>query len=78
MEFLYEYGLFLAKAITLVIAIVAIVMVIASSAMKPAGKKGELELNDLSEEFIDVEEDIIHYLLSKEELKEKDKKDKKA
>ncbi|MFT5023989.1 MAG: serine protease SohB, partial [Colwellia sp.] len=62
MEFLYEYGLFLAKAITLVIAIVAIVTVIASSAMKPAGKKGELELNDLSEEFIDVEEDIIHYL----------------
>ncbi|TWX54556.1 protease SohB [Colwellia hornerae] len=78
MEFLYEYGLFLAKAITFVIAIVAIVTVIASSAMKPAGKKGELELNDLSEEFIDVEEDIIHYLLSKEELKEKDKKDKKA
>jgi serine protease SohB len=45
LEFLYEYGLFLAKAITLVIAIVAIVAVIASSAMKPIGKKGEWELN---------------------------------
>ncbi len=78
MEFLYEYGLFLAKVVTFVLAVVAIVAVIASSAMKPGGKKGELELTDLSEEFSDVEEDITHYLLSKEELKEKEKKDKKA
>jgi serine protease SohB len=78
LEFLYEYGLFLAKVVTFVIAVVVIVALIASSAMKPGGKKGELELTDLSEEFSDVEEDIIHYLLSKDELKEKEKKDKKA
>jgi len=78
LEFLYEYGLFLAKVVTFVIAVVAIVAVIASSAMKQGGKKGELELTDLSEEFSDVEEDITHYLLSKDELKEKEKKDKKA
>jgi serine protease SohB len=78
LEFLYEYGLFLAKAVTFVIAVVAIITVIASSAMKQGGKKGELELTDLSEEFSEVEEDITHYLLTKEELKEKEKKDKKA
>jgi serine protease SohB len=78
LEFLYEYGLFLAKVVTFFIAVVVIVALIASSAMKQGGKKGELELTDLSEEFSDVEEDIIHYLLSKDELKEKEKKDKKA
>jgi serine protease SohB len=78
LEFLYEYGLFLAKVVTFVIAVVVIVALIASSAMKQGGKKGELELTDLSEEFSDVEEDITHYLLSKDELKEKEKKDKKA
>ena len=78
LEFLYEYGLFLAKTITFVIAVVAIIIAIASSAMKQGGKKGELEIIDLSEQYIEVEEDIIHQLLSKEELKEKEKKDKKA
>lgn len=57
---------------------IAIIIAIASSAMKQGGKKGELEITDLSEQYNDVEEDIIHHLLSKEELKEKEKKDKKA
>lgn len=78
MEFLYEYGLFLAKAITFVIAVVAIIIAIASSAMKQGDKKGELEITDLSEQYKEVEEDIIHHLLSKEALKEKEKSDKKA
>lgn len=78
MEFLYEYGLFLAKAITFVVAVVAIIAAIAASAMKQTSKKGELEITDLSEQFTDVEEDFIHHLLSKDELKEKEKQDKKA
>lgn len=78
MEFLYEYGLFLAKAITFVVAVGAIIVVIASSAMKQGGKAGELEITDLSEQYKEVEEDIVHFLLSKEELKDKEKQDKKA
>jgi serine protease SohB len=78
LEFLYEYGLFLAKAVTFVIAVVAIVVVIASSAMKQGSSKGELEITDLSEEYKEVEEDIVHHLLSKDELKNKEKQDKKA
>ena len=77
MEFLYEYGLFLAKAITFVIAVIAIIIAIASSAMKQGGKKGELEIIDLSEQYLEVEEDIIHHLLSKEEMKDKEKQEKK-
>ncbi|MFD2166417.1 protease SohB [Thalassotalea euphylliae] len=78
MEFLYEYGLFLAKAITFVVAVIAIVAVVAGEAMKQKGKKGHLEIDDLSEHFEDVEQEIVHALLSKDELKEKEKADKKA
>jgi len=78
LEFLYEYGLFLAKAITFVITFVVIVAVVASSAMKQNTKKGQLEITDLSEEYLEVEEDFIHHLLSKDELKAKEKRDKKA
>jgi len=34
LEFLYEYGLFLAKTITFVVAVMAIVAVVAVSAIK--------------------------------------------
>ena len=77
MEFLYEYGLFLAKTVTFVLAVLAIIAGIAASAMKQNAKKGDLEITDLSEQFRDVEEDIIHHILSKEELKQKEKEDKK-
>ena len=76
MEFLYEYGLFLAKTVTFVIAVMAIVVVIAASAIKQKHKKGELEITDLSEQFEDVEQEVIHALLSKDELKKKEKNDK--
>jgi len=77
LEFLYEYGLFLAKTVTFVIAVIAIVIVIATSAIKQKHKKGELEITDLSEQFEDVEQEVIHALLNKEELKQKEKNDKK-
>ncbi|WP_286235237.1 protease SohB [Thalassotalea sediminis] len=78
MEFLYEYGLFLAKTITFVLAFAGIVAIIAASAMKQAQKKGELEVSDISEQLKDIEEEVTHHLLSKEALKEKEKQDKKA
>jgi serine protease SohB len=77
LEFLYEYGLFLAKTITFVIAVVAIVVIATASAIKHKHKKGELEITDLSEQFEEVEQEIVHALLNDEELKQKEKKDKK-
>jgi serine protease SohB len=77
LDFLYEYGLFLAKTVTFVLAFVAIVTVIAASAIKQKHKKGELEITDLSEHFEEVEQEVIHALLNKEELKQKEKADKK-
>lgn len=78
MEFLYDYGLFLAKTITFVLAVIAIIVAIAASAMKQKAKKGELEIEDLSEHFEDVEQEVTHALMTKEELKAKEKQDKKA
>lgn len=78
MEFLYEYGLFLAKTLTFVIALVVIIGVIASSAVKQKSRKGELDIEDLSAQFEETENDVLHAFLSKEELKEKEKQDKKA
>ena len=77
MEFLYEYGLFLAKTITFVLAIIAIIVAITAAALKQKTKKGELEVTDLSEQYQEIEEEITHHLLSKEELKQKEKEDKK-
>jgi serine protease SohB len=77
-EFLYEYGLFLAKAITFVLTFAAIIALIAASAMKQTSKKGHLEITDLSEQYSEVEQDVIAHLLSKEQLKEKEKQDKKV
>lgn len=76
MDFLYEYGLFLAKAVTFVLAVIAIIVAIAGAAMKQH-KKGELDITDLSEQYKETEEDIVHALLTKDELKEKEKADKK-
>ena len=75
---MYEYGLFLAKTATFVIAIIAILAAITAAALKQKSKKGELEITDLSEQFEDVEEEVVHHLLTKDELKEKEKADKKA
>lgn len=74
---MYEYGLFLAKTITFVLAVIAIIVAITASAMKQKSKKGDLEITDLSEQYDAVEQDITHALLSKEQLKEKEKADKK-
>lgn len=77
LEFLYEYGLFFAKVITLVIAVIAIIVTIAMSASKQKAKKGELTITNLSDQFDDIAEELQHHLLTKEEWKQKEKDDKK-
>ncbi len=73
MEFLYEYGLFLAKAVTLVVAVIAIIIVIASTA-KHKPEKGELKITNLSEEFRELVHSLKHEFLSKKEFKSYEKK----
>ncbi|EGM78494.1 ClpP class periplasmic serine protease [Rheinheimera sp. A13L] len=66
-EFLYQYGLFLAKTATVVIAVAVIVAVVLSAKQK--AKKGELEFNDLSEDYADLTADLQQQLLDKKAFK---------
>ncbi|WP_299788518.1 protease SohB [uncultured Shewanella sp.] len=69
MEFLYEYGLFFAKAITVVLSIIAVVVVVLASAVKQKAEKGELRMTNLSEELKTLKHDLKEELLTKKQFK---------
>lgn len=77
LEFLYEYGLFLAKAVTLVLALIAIIATIASAAAKNKPPHGEIEIEDISDHLEKVKHQFEEQVLSKEALKKlaKDRKE---
>lgn len=77
MEFLFVYGLFLAKAITIVVAIVVVVGFIVGMAVKQKQTSGNLEFESLSEHFDDIKSQAQHVLLDKDELKKVEKEEKK-
>ena len=78
-EFLSEYGLFLAKAVTIVIAILMIITVAAATAQSRQRRdhKGEIQVTPLNEFFEELREALRHSILDKEELKEIEKALKK-
>ena len=78
MEFLYEYGLFIAKAITIVVAILLAVGGIVALVSKQKTGKGHLEINSLSEKLDELADYSRSVLLSKEQLKQYVKEQKKA
>ncbi len=78
LEFLFVYGLFLAKAITIVVAIVVVVGFIIGIAVKQkqSSASGNLEFESLSEHFDDIKSQAQHVLLDKDELKKFEKEEK--
>ncbi|WP_342808066.1 protease SohB [Alteromonas sp. M12] len=78
MEFLFQYGLFVAKAVTIVVAILLTVGGIVALASKQKQGNGQLEIKSVSEQFEELKEHAQHLLLSKEQLKKKQKEQKKA
>lgn len=79
MEFLFEYGLFLVKAVTVVVAIIAVLIAFVSIALKQKGQasgKGQLEIHSISDALEDVTDYAEKMLLSDSQLKQfiKDKK----
>ncbi|PIW58875.1 MAG: protease SohB [Shewanella sp. CG12_big_fil_rev_8_21_14_0_65_47_15] len=69
LEFLYEYGMFLAKAVTIVVAIIAVVIVVLASTVKHKSDKGELRITNLSEELAELKHDLKAELLTKKQFK---------
>lgn len=80
MEFLSDYGLFLAKTLTLAIVLVVLVVIIASNASRHRheGKhKGNIVVTKLNDELDDLKEDLRHEILDEEVLKAEAKAEKK-
>jgi serine protease SohB len=78
LEFLAEYGVFLAKAVTIVIAIIVVIGAIAnlgSKNKKPS--EGHIEINNLTEEIEEVKDGMLEEVLSEEEYKSLQKEKKK-
>jgi len=76
-EFLFEYGLFLAKAVTFVITVAALLITVIALTSKQKNKKGEIELTDLSEQLKETKKSIEEQLLTAPQLKQRHKQDKK-
>ncbi|WP_017445342.1 protease SohB [Gayadomonas joobiniege] len=77
MEFLHEYGLFLAKTATIVIAIGVVLALIAAAKKQKSSKKGELVVDNISDEFKQMKDYVNEHLLTEKQLKEKQKEAKK-
>ena len=77
LEFLYEYGLFLAKAVTLVVAIVIVLIAIVGSASRQKPGKGQLEIISLTEQLNDIKHYARSVLLDKAAQKKLAKEQKK-
>lgn len=81
MEFLTEFGLFIAKTVTLVVALLVIVSVIMSAAQKGKddhGGEGELKVRKLNEKYRKLRESLQARLRSESERKAFEKTRKKA
>lgn len=76
MEFLAEYGMFLAKAATLVFAILLVVGSVAQSRKSASGGEGELHVENLTEKRNFRRDQLAAVLLDKKALKQ-ERKDKK-
>ena len=79
MGYLIEYGMFLAKAVTIVIAIVIIISAISSSGgrQKKPGKIGSLKVSRLNDHLEEMRDTLRLSVLDKDDLKLINKKEKK-
>jgi len=76
-EFLSEYGMFLAKTLTIVLGIlVVIVGVIASASRNKEQDAGHVEVNKLNDKLDEMSLDVQSKILSKDEVKKLEKEQK--
>jgi serine protease SohB len=80
LEFLSEYGLFLAKTLTIAVVLVLLVIVVAANAARhrhEGRSKGSIVVSKLNDEIEDLKEDIRHEILDEDVLKADAKAEKK-
>ena len=80
MEFIYEYGLFLAQAVTFVAAILilAVGLVAIGQRQRAEQQEGHIEVRDLNEKYRHIGHNIQQVLLEPDALKAQLKAEKKA
>lgn len=78
MEFLTNYGLFLAKTVTFLVAVfVVITLVVSASLRGKATEKGQIHVNKLNEKYKAMREALQHAIFDEEKQKQHEKDEKK-
>ena len=78
MEFLVEYGLFLAKSVTVLVAIlITIAFVVGSSQRQKTDDMGHIEVKDLNDSLKAVTQSLKNVVLNAEAMKHDSKQEKK-
>lgn len=78
MEFLTNYGLFLAKTLTFVVAVFVVVsLIVSAGARGKRSDKGQIEVSKLNEKFKAMRESLEAAILDEEQHKELEKAEKK-
>ena len=78
MEFLYEYGLFFAKALTFVIAIAIIFGIVAAAATKgQSADQGHIEVRKLNDKFDELYHSLREHIYDSKALKKLSKQEQK-
>ena len=80
LDFLYEYGLFLAKVVTFCVAAVVVVgfLVMAGQNRRQLSKAGHIEVRNLNDEFEDMTDTLDHAMMDKFQFKQLRKSQEKA
>lgn len=78
MEFLTNYGLFLAKTITFLIAVfVVITMIVSAGLRNKSSEKGQIHVSKLNEKYKAMREALQHAIFDEEKQKQHEKDEKK-
>ncbi len=78
MEFLFEYGLFLAKSLTVLVSfIIVFVVILGSSQRAQQTSKGELEVKNVNEAVKHISQSLTRSMLNPVQQKAQEKADKK-
>ncbi|EOL8987155.1 protease SohB [Cronobacter dublinensis] len=77
MNLLAEYGLFLAKIVTVVVAIAIVITLIANLTQRKKAQRGELRVTRLGEEYKEMKEEVAAALLDPHQHKQWHKNQKK-
>lgn len=78
MEFLTDYGLFLAKTITFLIAVFAVItLIVSASSRGKSAEKGQIHVNKLNEKYKAMREALQHAIFNEEQQKQQEKDEKK-